>query len=79
MIIQEQISDTLIRTYSDANVYIHGGYPEGNYTEVIDPISENRAYIETDIPIEVIVTDEEYADEVVKLIGDKVGTGDEMA
>ena len=62
MIVQEQISDTLIRTYSDANVYIHGGYPEGNYTEAIDPISANRTYTETETPIEVTATDEEYAE-----------------
>ena len=63
MIIQEQISDTLVRTYSDANVYIHGGYPEADYEEVIDPISEGRTYTETDIPIPTSeVTDEEYAE-----------------
>lgn len=62
MIVQEQISDTLIRTYSDANVYIRGGNPVGDYAEAIDPISANRAYIETDIPIEVTATDEEYAE-----------------
>lgn len=49
MIIQEPY-DNLIRTYSDRGVYIHGGYPEGDYTEAIDPIE--RTYIETDIPIE---------------------------
>lgn len=62
MIVQEQISDTLIRTYSDANVYIHGGYPEADYAEAVDPISANRAYTETDIPIEQTVTEEEYAE-----------------
>lgn len=63
MIVQEQISDTLIRTYSDANVYIHGGYPEADYEEVIDPISTNRTYIETDIPIIIEeATDEQYAE-----------------
>lgn len=62
MIIQEQISDTLIRTYSDANVYIHGGNPVGDYAEAIDPISSNRTYTETDILIEQTATDEEYAE-----------------
>ena len=63
MIVQEQISDTLIRTYSDANVYIHGGYPEADYEEVIDPISEGRTYTETNIPIPMSeATDEEYAE-----------------
>jgi hypothetical protein len=62
MIIQEQISNTLIRTYSDANVYIRGGNPVGNYTEAIDPINANRTYTETDILIEQATTDDEYAE-----------------
>ena len=62
MIIQERISDTLVRTYSDANVYIHGGSPEGDYAEATDPIDANRVYTETDIPIEQDeATEEEYA------------------
>lgn len=51
MIVQEIIGD-LVRTYSDAGFYIHGGMPEGDYAEATDPISMNRTYIETDIPIE---------------------------
>ena len=51
----------LMRTYSDKNVYIHGGYPEADYEEAIDPISENRSYIETDIPIVREISDEDYA------------------
>lgn len=64
MIIQEQISDDLIRTYSDKNVLIHGGFPEGDYAEAIDPIYMNRTYVETDIPIETEFNseDEEYAE-----------------
>ena len=62
MIRTEQISDKLIRTYSDSGVYIHGGNPEGNYPEAIDPISANRTYTETDIPIEEDVTDDDYAE-----------------
>ena len=62
MIVQEQISDTLIRTYSDANVYIRGGNPAGDYAEATDPIDANRVYTETDIPIEQDeATEEEYA------------------
>ena len=49
----EIIDERLIKTYSDAGYYIHGGDPEGDYTEAIDPISAGRTYIETDI------TDEE--------------------
>ena len=52
MIIQEQYSETLIRTFSDSGVLIHGGYPEGDYAEAIDPIDSGRTYTETDIPIE---------------------------
>lgn len=51
MIIQEIISETLVRTYSDKDVMIHGGFPEGDYAEVIDPISAGRTYTETNIPI----------------------------
>lgn len=60
MIVQEQISETLVRTYSDKGVKIHGGYPEADYDEAIDPISLHREYIETDIPID---TDEENIEE----------------
>ena len=51
MIRQEQISDTLIKTWSDIGVKIHGGFPEADYDEAIDPISANRLYTETDIPV----------------------------
>lgn len=62
MIVTEQISDTLVRTYSDANVYIRGGYPVGDYVEAVDPIDAHRTYVETDIPItEEEVTEEEFA------------------
>ena len=45
---QKQISETLVKTWSDAGVYIHGGSPEGDYTIVVDPIAMNRQYVETD-------------------------------
>ena len=51
MIIQEQIDENIVRTYSDRNVMIHGGFPEADYTEAYDPISLGRTYTETDIPI----------------------------
>lgn len=41
-----------VKTYSDAGFYIHGGSPEGDYAEAIDPVEFGRTYIETDIPIE---------------------------
>ena len=43
---------TFIRTYSTRNVYIHGGYPEADYEEAIDPAEFGRTYTETKIPIE---------------------------
>lgn len=52
MIIREQISETLVRSYSDQGVYIHGGFPEADYAEAVDPISAGREYTETEIPIE---------------------------
>lgn len=52
MVIYENISDTHVKAYSDKGVYIHGGNPEGDYAEAIDPKSEGRTYIETDVPIE---------------------------
>lgn len=63
MIIQENIGDGFVRTYSNIGVYIHGGYPEADYEDVIDPISEGRTYVETDRPIvSTEPTDEEYAE-----------------
>lgn len=55
MIQQERIEingTEYIRTYSDQGLLIHGGFPEGDYAEAIDPVSMNREYIETDIPVE---------------------------
>lgn len=41
-----------IKSYSDSGVYIHGGEPESDYSEAIDPADSGRMYTETDIPIE---------------------------
>lgn len=51
MIVREFLDNDLVRTYSDQGMYIHGGFPEADYEEAIDPISMNREYIETNIPI----------------------------
>ena len=51
MIVQELIGNDFVRTYSDSGMMIHGGFPEANYTEAVDPVSKNRVYVETDIPI----------------------------
>ncbi len=41
-----------IRTYSDKGVMIHGGSPETDYSEALDPAELGRTYTETNIPIE---------------------------
>ena len=62
MIVQEMISEDLVRTYSDLGVLIHGGSPEGDYADAVDPISAGRVYIETNIPIESADENAEYAE-----------------
>jgi len=59
MIKTELLENNLVRTYSDAGMKIHGGYPEGDYNEAIDPVSIQRTYTETDIPIEDEISDSE--------------------
>ena len=54
-----------IRTYSDSGFYIHGGSPEGDYSEACDPASFGRTYTETDIPIE---QDEAEAEEILNIL-----------
>ena len=51
-----------IRTYSDTGMMIHGGSPEGDYSEAYDPAEFGRTYTETDIPIEGDTTAEEVVD-----------------
>ena len=45
-------SEQYVRTYSDNGMMIHGGFPEADYEEAIDPADSGRTYTETDIPIE---------------------------
>ena len=52
------------RTYSDAGMMIHGGMPEGDYDEAVDPAELGRVYTETDIPIE----GETEAEEVLAIL-----------
>ena len=54
-----------IRTYSDRGVMIHGGMPEGDYSEASEPASFGRTYTETDIPIE---DDEAEAEEILNIL-----------
>lgn len=51
MIKQENIGNNLVKTYSDAGFVIHGGFPEADRIEAIDPIDAGRTYTETNIPI----------------------------
>lgn len=41
-----------IRTYSDREMMIRGGFPEADYAEACDPAELGRTYTETDIPID---------------------------
>ena len=41
-----------IRTYSDKGMMIHGGSPEADYSEALDPAELGRTYTETTTPIE---------------------------
>lgn len=52
------------RTYSDRGMMIHGGFPEADYDEAIDPAELGRTYVETDIPIE----GESEAEEIVSIL-----------
>lgn len=52
------------RTYSDAGMMIHGGVPEADYSEAVDPAELGRTYVETDIPIE----GESEAEEIVSIL-----------
>lgn len=54
-----------IRTYSDKGMMIHGGSPEADYSEALDPAELGRTYTETDIPIE---GDEASAEEIVEIL-----------
>lgn len=53
-----------IRTYSDKGMMIHGGSPEADYSEALDPAELGRTYTETDIPVE----GETSAEEIVEIL-----------
>ena len=54
MIVQEQIENDLVKTYSDNGMMIRKIGTDEIYSEAIDPKKFNRQYEETDIPIEQI-------------------------
>lgn len=58
-----------IRTYSDSGMMIHGGSPEGDYTEATDPADLGRTYTETDIPIDDETTEADKAEAFDILLG----------
>lgn len=55
---------TFIRTYSDKGVYIHGGSPEADYSEALDPAELGRTYTETTTPIE----DDTTAEDILNIL-----------
>ena len=52
MIIQEQIENDLVKTYSDKGMMIRKIGTDELYSEAIDPKKFDRKYEETDIPVE---------------------------
>ena len=52
MIVQEQIGNDLVKTYSDKGMMIRKIGTDELYSEAIDPQKFNRKYEETDIPID---------------------------
>ena len=62
MIITETVyinGRAFVKTYSNAGMKIHGGSPEADYDEAVDPADSGRTYVETDIPIDDDTTAEE--------------------
>lgn len=53
-----------IRTYSDKGMMIHGGSPEADYSEALDPAELGRTYTETTTPIE----DESTAEDILNIL-----------
>lgn len=53
-----------IRTYSDKGMMIHGGSPEADYSEALDPADLGRTYTETTTPIE----DETSAEDILNIL-----------
>ena len=71
MIRTEKLENGLIRTWSDSGFYIHGGFPEADYTEAVDPEDLGRTYVETDIKIpEPEPTEKDYAEAGRILLGE---------
>lgn len=52
-VVYENLQDNLVKAYSDSGFFIHGGSPESDYEEAIDPKAANRKYTETSKKIPV--------------------------
>lgn len=52
MIVQENLGNGLVRTYSNSGFKVHGGVPEGDYDIAYDPEDSGRTYVETNIPVD---------------------------
>lgn len=67
-VVYENLQDNLVKSHSDAGFYIHGGSPENDYAEAIDPKSANRKYTETSKKIPVLeATIEDYQNKLREL------------
>lgn len=68
MVVYENMEDGLIKAYSDAGFYIHGGMPESDYAFAIDPATAGRTYVETEEKVpEEDATVEDYEQALAKL------------
>ena len=71
MVIYENIGNNMVKAYSNAGYLIHGGNPEADYEEAIDPASAGRTYVETDrYPDGEDITD---AEALAIITGEEVG------
>lgn len=67
MIVQEYYElngRQFVRTYSDANRYVVGGSPVGEYSEANDPVDAGRTYTDGDI----IPGEESEAEEILDIL-----------
>lgn len=51
-IVRETLDNGLVRTHSNAGFYIHGGFPEADYSVAYDPVEAQREYVETNRKVE---------------------------
>ena len=67
-VIYENLKDGLVKAHSDSGFFIHGGAPEHDYEEAIDPKNLNRKYVETSEKIpQTEATIEDYQEKLREL------------